>query len=145
MTAPVKRGRGRPSKLTAPVKRRILAVLRTGGTRALACARGGIDTATFHRWLNNAGADYREFSSEIERAEADAFANALARIDKAAKKGDWRAAKWLLERRMPDDYGERQRVEHTGQIDVGVIVLPAPALTADSWQAAAIESDGDGD
>jgi hypothetical protein len=91
---------------------RLLAGLRLGLTRRAAAGAAGFSKTTLYRMLeqNTDGT----LGTEIEKAEADAEATYSALVAKAA--GDpknWTAAAWWLERRRPDDFGKRDRVEVT--------------------------------
>ena len=129
---PTHRGRHRPTVLTPELQRIIVEALKTGNTRTGAAQLAGINIATFYRWLERGEQDaqhqrpspYREFREAVARAEAQArqhllervLAHAEDRIDPTTNKllrGDWRAAAWLLERRWPDEFGERQRIDAT--------------------------------
>ena len=48
------------------------------------------------------------FYIECKHAVAEFEEGAIGSILKAAKYGDWKAAAWLLERRMPETYGKRE-------------------------------------
>lgn len=53
------------------------------------------------------------FALEVERAKAVAHGVAIGVItDAAVDKLDWRAAAWLLERTAPDEFRERQQIDH---------------------------------
>jgi hypothetical protein len=94
------------SKLTPALQAALCSVLAAGGTRRACCAHVGIDSAQFYRWLERAAA----FRSAVEKAEADAELRYTAIIATAASES-WQAAAWWLERRRPDDYGRRDRIE----------------------------------
>lgn len=48
------------------------------------------------------------FYVECKQAVSEFEEGAIASVIKAAKYGDWKAAAWLLERRMPETYGKRE-------------------------------------
>ena len=100
--------RGRPSKLTPEVQRRIVRAIKLGATHAIAAARGGIDISTMMRWMAAGECDgarqYREFRAAVKAAEGEAAETALKRVNAAAAKGTWQAAAWLLERRYREGY-----------------------------------------
>lgn len=100
---------GRPSKRTPEREARLLEALRAGNTRKDASLYAGIEQHTFQNWMLR----YSHFSQAVEKAEADAVVRNVAQIAKAAQTGTWQAAAWWLERRRPDDYGRRDRVEVT--------------------------------
>lgn len=57
-------------------------------------------------------ADTREtrFYKRVLKARAEFESDNLQIIKKAAKAGTWAAAAWLLERRRPSEYGQKQEV-----------------------------------
>jgi len=65
--------------------------------------------------------------SKLEQARGDWEARQLAIIERAAKDGNWTAAAWSLERRRPDVYGRRQRVEATVEHSEGGALKDATA------------------
>jgi transposase len=101
---------GRPTKYSSQRVDRICAALTAGNTRRAAAVYGGIGENTFGDWMRR----FRDFRDAIEKAEAEAEVRAVAQIAQAAQSGTWTAAAWWLERRRPDDYGRRERldVEH---------------------------------
>jgi hypothetical protein len=48
------------------------------------------------------------FYIECKQAVSEFETGAIGSIIKAARYGDWKAAAWLLERRMPETYGKRE-------------------------------------
>mgnify|MGYP001136552653 CR=1 FL=1 len=103
----------RPTKYTPQTVARLLDGIRLGLTYRLAAAYAGIDYATFCRWRMR----YASFATQLQEAEAHAAAVVMARIHHAAA-SDWRAAAWMLERRYPEDFGPRQRLEQAVTVDV---------------------------
>lgn len=80
-----------------------------GASQRIAARAGGIALTTLQEWLTrgrDGDARYTGFLKAYEEAQTKADVGALAAIAAAAKK-DWRAAAWSLQRRHPDDYGER--------------------------------------
>lgn len=100
---------GRPSKRTPEREQRILDALRAGSTRKTACAHAAVEQHTFQRWVLR----FAHFAQAVEKAEADAQLRHEAVIAKAAQDGTWQASAWWLERRRPEDYGRRERLEVT--------------------------------
>lgn len=110
---------GRPSEFTAEVEKAILDALAAGASIRSACGAAGIGTTTFYRWLSQAeGADapehFRAFRDASTRARSQARVAYAAVIRRAANEGDWRAAAWFLERSEPEEWAQRQKLEHSG-------------------------------
>lgn len=97
---------GRPTKRTPEREARLLEALRAGNTRRAACHYAGITPETFSQWQR-----FSEFSAAVQKAEADAEVRHVAQIAQAAMSGTWQASAWWLERRRPDDYGRRDRID----------------------------------
>lgn len=144
MTA--RRTGGRPSKLDAQRRERLINAIRAGAPKVHAAAAAGIDRETLRRWERRseepgAPAEYVAFAADLRAAEAEAFVALTATVRTSART-DWRAAAWLLERRAPDEYGRRDRVEHSGRIDseqtVKVDALSGPVADAARGLADAI-------
>jgi transposase len=87
-------------------ERRFLDAIRAGNTRGAAASLAGIDRRTFERWCNRDVA----FAASVTRAEGESEA-ALVAIIRAQAPVDWRAAFALLERRFPDTWGRRDRID----------------------------------
>src|SRR5262245_8584979 len=99
-------------RVTAAQQERALDALRLGMTREAAAAKAGFDRATFYRMIHRDAT----FATAVENAEADAKGTYEAKIAQAADAGTWQAAAWWLERRHPDQYSRRDRVEVTVDI-----------------------------
>jgi transposase len=113
----------RPAKLTSEVQARLVEALNVGGNHAQAAHYAGIDPDTLRRWLRTGEAattgPFYALCVAIKKAESNAPLHWLAIIEQAAKKGEWTAAAWKLERKYPDEWGRRQRVDlkHSGNIN----------------------------
>lgn len=129
-------GRGRKTKYTPETVERILQAIRVGSVDEHAAEYGGIDGATFYRWMQR----YSEFCEAVTRAKAEARTQSLARIRKAGADGDWRADAWFLERRYPQDYGKRA-VEVSGPDGGAIVIKGYTSITPDDWQAPAERQD----
>jgi transposase len=110
---------GRPSKLSRPVRDRLIEALTTGAYREAAATYAGIHVATLYRWLERGDADikqglrseFRELCEAVKGAEAEFQLRALRQIDAAAERGAWQASAWRLERKHPDSWGRKRAVE----------------------------------
>ena len=92
---------------------RLLAGLRNGLTRRAASGAAGFSKTTLYRMIEH---DDGTLVPAIEKAEAEAEATYTALVATAAlNPKNWTAAAWWLERRRPDEFGRRERVEMTGK------------------------------
>ncbi len=120
-------GRGRPTKLTPDVQKRITDGIRLGMTLEHAANFGGISYYTLTKWRKRGEEQksgiYRDFVEALEEANGQAVAALLAKVQKAANNDDWRAATWILERRWPEDYGKQvQQVQGPDGGPAGVVI-----------------------
>lgn len=94
--------------------------IRQGATLETAAAYAGIPRRTFHDWLQRgrqpkARDPYKGFALAVEDALAHFEVSAVAQIAKAGAE-EWQASAWRLERRFPDKYGRRTRVDGNIQV-----------------------------
>jgi hypothetical protein len=86
--------------------------LRPGRTLA---RPGGVSNQNQVEWLKRGARAskgvYREFSDAVEKALADSEAADVARISKAVEQGHWQAAAWRLERKHPERWGRKDRLQ----------------------------------
>lgn len=124
---------GRPIKLDAHTIEIIAAATRAGHPRHAAATAAGIHTRTLYTWLAQAEADadeglatvYAQLHHALARAEAEAEVR-MVELVRAHAVGDWKAAAWILERRHPERYGRRDKVDVSGEVRVGTpeVVVP---------------------
>lgn len=115
---------GRRTKLTPEVHEQIVAALRLGATHRIAFTSAGIAERTFYEWLERGGAGdepWAQFAQDVESALGQAAVGWLGTIQTAAEDGNWTAAAWKLERRFPEDFG--QRLRHEGKVDHDINVF----------------------
>lgn len=145
---------GQPFTLTPELIEKVTAYLRTGAyveTAVLAC---GVPKVTFYSWLKRANlareagtkagpedALCLKFLNAVEKVMAESELQALSQITLAATT-NWQAAAWRLERKYPDRWGRKDRVEAElsgpGGGPIGVTQKPdlAKVLTKDELAAA---------
>jgi hypothetical protein len=131
--------KGRPTELTPVLQDKIIACLRAGFLRTATAEACGVGYATLKEWVaRGEGTDpdrpstplYATFAALVRAAEADAQNDAIKVIIEAAK-DDWRAAAWYLERRWPEQFGQKTKQEIKQEITgpggqaFGVVILPA--------------------
>ena len=80
---------GRPSKLTADVQEKLLAVIKLGAYRAAACDFAGITPETLRNWLRRGEAEGEgpcfELATQLKQAEASACIKAASDSDAFCK------------------------------------------------------------
>ena len=129
---------GRPLKLTPLVEQTICRHLELGGTVEAACRLADVAVSSFWSWQATAaravqlveagdtlGATEERalaFLGAVSRARARAEAWALGELHRATKdvedsrgnlrRGDWRAAAFVLERSQPSRWGQKAEVRH---------------------------------
>jgi len=101
---------GRKTKLTPERQKIITDVIAAGNYARTAVAMAGISEETYYQWLKK----NPEFAEAVRKAESQAEAVRVARIARAGQEGNWTADAWWLERRFPDKWSRRERLEHTG-------------------------------
>jgi len=122
---------GRYTKLTKELVKDFCKVIEEGNTFKTACGIVGIDESTFYKWKKfyvelEKGRSYDEVKEElkinintqmlsdffksIKKSEAEAKRRNVLIIQTKAKE-NWQASAWWLERRYPDEYGRRDRVD----------------------------------
>lgn len=111
-----KRKGGRPPKFNPEVAARVCEAVRAGVPRKDAAAYAGINDSTLYRWTERGRKSKKgafwEFCQQVKKAESDAVVRNVAVIQKAAER-EWQAAAWWLERRRPDDFGRKEKREHS--------------------------------
>lgn len=115
-----------PRKLDDPTIEVIANAIRAGANVQDAAHHAGVSKASLMDWLAYGRAArvegittiYSTLLDRVERARADCKLESIAIIRQAArdrvengvkKPGQWAAAAWWLERRYPDEYGQRFR------------------------------------
>ena len=87
----------------------------------------GIDKATWYRWLSEGekakSGIKRDFYDTIKKAEKDAIARNVKVIQTAGERGNWQAAAWWLERKFPDDWGQKSKLDLAADKDGFKIVV----------------------
>ncbi|KKK75903.1 hypothetical protein LCGC14_2869070, partial [marine sediment metagenome] len=140
---------GRPTLLTSKLIEQVAGLVGKGNYISTACQIVGIGERTYYDWLERASKDeseesiYSQFSQAIKRAESDAEARRVERIEQAGIGGglirrrttttkdgteildeqyaqpNWLADMTHLERRHPDRWGrkDRTRIDVSGKVE----------------------------
>lgn len=90
---------------------KIVKLIAGGMNREDSCDMAGINQDTFYDWMKDKRKP--EFSEAIKRAEMVCKQRNIERIQDASKK-NWQAAAWWLERKYPQEFAIRQKLEHSG-------------------------------
>ena len=104
---------GRPTKLTPEVQNAIVDAIRRGNYIETAATIAGISKDTLYKWLKRGNSCkkgvFRDFSDAIKKAIAESEDHDITVINSAASMY-WQAAAWRLERKFPDKWGRKDRV-----------------------------------
>jgi hypothetical protein len=117
---------GKPTKLTLELQEAICKNIANGMYPAKAAMLEGLGERTYYLWMQRGREEkegiYLHFMHAVKKAENIAVAFHLENIRKAAAGEDngnpvWQASAWYLERRYPDEWGRRDRVDlnHSGE------------------------------
>ena len=122
---------GRPTKLTSELQSRIVQAIQAGNYIETAAAYAGISKNTLFDWLRRGArekervagkprarvrkeeAPYVEFSDSVEKALAEAEVRDVVNVMKAADGGQWQASAWRLERKFPDRWGHKAKIQQS--------------------------------
>lgn len=96
--------RTRTGKYTTILAHQICDLISKGVPFAAAASGSGIHISTLHRWRK----EREEFCEMIDQAVGVSEARLITEI---SVNEDWRAKAWVLERRFPDRWGKRDKVD----------------------------------
>ena len=87
----------------------------------------GIDESTCYRWLQKGeraqqNSLYSKLYKAVKKAEAEAVARNVTIIQKAAQ-DTWQAAAWWLERKCPEEWGRKERVNIGSDSDMRIEII----------------------
>lgn len=112
---------GRKPKLDEVMVKLLCDTKSSGVSNRSVCAFAEISEPTFYAWLSKGEKAvsegkqtiYTDFFKQYKKAETTHKVSLLNQIRESAKKGNWQAAAWELERCYPEEYG-RRTIEVTG-------------------------------
>lgn len=115
----------RPTILNEELIEEICDWISKGNTFYRACILCNISEASFYEWKKRGNEElkngeetvYTEFIESVKKAEEKFKAWNVAQIMKASQNGTWQSSAWLLERKYPDEFGRREKIELTNKID----------------------------
>lgn len=111
--------RGRPAKLTKEIIEQIATLVRAGNYIETACNFVGLSKDTYFRWAREGA----RAKSGLKRLFSDSIKSAVAEseirdVEFIRKNETWQSKAWRLERRFPDRWGNRQKVELSGNVEI---------------------------
>lgn len=125
--------RARGHVLESPdVKDKLMALLRAGNSyvgclRMLRIPQSSGESYLARGRPDNAPEPHRSFFLEVQAARAMHEAGLVKVLDDAARKGDWRAAAHVLERRHPEEWAPRPEVTGPSErIEIKLVLPNAP-------------------
>lgn len=103
------------SKLTPELQEKFCDAIENGDSILGACGYVGIDESTYYKWMKKAEeakgrSKFVKFKECVDKAKAKALHNFEQVITRASTE-HWQAAAWMLERRHPNMYGKRDKIE----------------------------------
>lgn len=116
----------RKPKLTYDLVEKAVEMKSHGLSNADICRGLGVSETAFYNWLREPDNRVKlALVDGLRKAEAEYKEQLLQTIWKAASNGPqtWTAAAWLLERKYPDEFGQRQRREEAHAAEAPRIVL----------------------
>jgi hypothetical protein len=119
----------RPTKLTPQLQELLVEQIKKGNYIETACGVVGINKQSYYNWLGRGkkakSGKFFDFFDAIKKAEDFAEAYLLQQILSAAdnqEKPQWQAAAWMLERKHPDKWGRKERLDVRGEFKEDVTV-----------------------
>ena len=116
------------TKLNPTIKKQIGDNITLGMPLKFAAEAAGISEVTFYNWMNRGESEskgqFYEFAEHVKACKAKAVQLHLKLITKAATDGSWQASAWILERRYPEEFGRKDRLEldanmkHSGEVNL---------------------------
>lgn len=103
------------TKLTPELQERFCEAIENGDSILGACGYVGIDESTYYNWIKRANeaksrTKFVKFKECVDKAKAKALHN-FEQVITSASMEHWQAAAWMLERRHPNLYGKREKIE----------------------------------
>lgn len=125
------------SKYSKEVQDAICASLEEGNGQLDSARAGGIHPATYFEWLDKDSPYYNsDFSDAVKKARAlgdhRIREQGLAAIKKAGDgytidgeniRPQWQPWAWILERRFPDEFGRRERIDGKHEVDLTIKIV----------------------
>jgi hypothetical protein len=103
---------GRPTGLTPGLADGIRSLILAGTSIRRAALRLGVPATTFERWRDRARRGRKPYADHFKAFEIaeTVFLAGIEQTLTASTRDDWRAAAWLLSKRLPAEYGDAKQV-----------------------------------
>ena len=116
----------RKSKLNEEFIKQAVKLIEAGNYQKHVAQALGITETTWYRWMQEGekakSGLKRKFYESIKKAEARAVLRNVAKILQASQEGNWQAAAWWLERRYPDEWGRKDKLDMNTQGEIKILV-----------------------
>lgn len=103
------------TKLNPTIQKQIGDNITLGMPLKFAAEAAGISEVTFYNWMNRGESESKgqffEFHEYIKECQSKAVQLHLKLITKAATEGAWQASAWILERRHPEEFGRKDKLD----------------------------------
>ena len=113
MKNPQGRPKGDAKEKMLRLKDELKKYLSLGMTYSDACNLVGIDYTTFYKWMHGKEPHHLIFQNDMNEAISKGKAKLMLAI---YNNDNWQAKAWILERKYPDEFGKKERIEHSGEI-----------------------------
>jgi hypothetical protein len=128
---------GRPTKFTPETQVEIVRIIKGGNYRCVAAEACGVAERTFAEWMAKGeefpDSDFGKFRQAVIAAENHAEMGMVSAVNVGALT-DPKHAEWWLERKFPDRWGRKERIELTGK-DRGPVQVDLSAAGEDDLDA----------
>lgn len=115
----VKNQVGRPTVMTDECLRKLQVAFMMGCSKREACLYAEIGESTLYDYIR----EYPEFSEKIERWKSYENVKARMVVHQALHSGDRDMAKWYLERKIPDEFNPKRKIDATFEDKVKVVIV----------------------
>jgi hypothetical protein len=115
---------GRTSKLTPEVVKKLEEAASIDASVSQTCYYAGISRKTYYEWMKN----NPELSDRLDDLRERRPLQANRNITAAIEAGDLAISKWELEKKEPEKYGDKIKIEHSGSIMSGDVAHPEDEL-----------------
>ena len=138
---PTGRPAGRPTDINDALTERVVSAMKGGCGYLRAAAIQGIPQSTAARWKRRGRNDigqgkvdtpYAKFAQAVMVQEAKVIAMSERTVHRAAVMGDVHAAKWVLNKLLPEEYGDKMKIEVTEEVQ-SVLEEIKPLVSRAAW------------